>query len=67
MENKEKIVKLLKMLLMATRAGSNIEDLILNENQDEVTITFKKGGENRVNIACDSGLGIIKDVVAKIS
>lgn len=67
MENKEKIVKLLKMLLQATRAGSNIEDLILNENQDEVIITFKRGGENRVNVDCDSGISIIKDVVAKIS
>lgn len=60
-------MKLLKMLLMSTRAGSNIEDLILNENQDEVTITFRRGGELRVNVYADSGLGIIKDVVSKIS
>ena len=31
MENKEEIVVRLKLLLMATRAGSNIQDLKLNE------------------------------------
>ena len=44
MENKEDIVKRLKLLLIATRAGSNIADLILTENQSKVIILFKAGG-----------------------
>lgn len=63
MENKEDIVKRLKLLLMATRAGSNVADLILNERQDEVTILFKAGGDRKVNIAGDSGIAIISDVI----
>lgn len=64
MENKEEIVKRLKLLLMATRAGSNIADLILN--QDQVTILFRQGGRREVNIAGDSGYAIIKDVINAI-
>ncbi len=66
MENKEDIVKRLKILLEATRAGSNIEDLVLNERQDEIAIRFKKGGTRTVNIAGDSGYAIIKDVMKAI-
>lgn len=66
MENKEEIVKRLKLLLMVTRAGSNIADLILNQNQDQVTILFRQGGRREVNIAGDSGYAIIKDVINAI-
>ena len=41
MENKEEIVARLKLLLMATRAGSNIQDLKLNEAKNKVTIVLK--------------------------
>ena len=44
MENKEEIVKRLKLLLIVTRAGSNIADLILSEEQDKVVILFRDGG-----------------------
>ena len=44
MENKEEIVARLKLLLMATRAGSNIQDLKLNEAKNKVTIVFKEIG-----------------------
>lgn len=47
MENKEDIVKRLKLLLISTRAGSNIADLILNEKEDKVTILFRHGGIRR--------------------
>lgn len=40
MENKEDIVKRLKLLLIATRAGSNIADLILTENQSKVIVVI---------------------------
>lgn len=66
MENKEDIVKRLKLLLIATRAGSNIADLILTENQSKVIILFKAGGTREVNIDGDYGYAIIMDVLKKL-
>lgn len=63
MENKEDIVKRLKLLLVATSAGRNISDLVLSENQDKVTIVFHQGGTREVNIKGDSSYAIIKDVM----
>lgn len=62
-ENKKDIVLRLKLLLIRTRAGSDICDLTLNETQDTVTILFKNGCKRNVNIACDSGIAIIQDVI----
>lgn len=64
MENKEEIVIKLKILLKSTRAGGNIADLILNEEESEITILFRLGGTRKVNIEADSGIAIIKDVIA---
>lgn len=63
MENKEEIIMRLKILLKATRAGSDIKDMILNDRQDTVTLLFEQGGVRDVNIAADSGIAIIEDVV----
>lgn len=65
-ENKEKIVLLLKVLLKQTRAGADISVLKLNETQDEVTIIFNSGFCKKVNIAGDSGIAIINDVVKRL-
>lgn len=65
-ENKEDIVKRLKLLLIATRAGRDISDLVLSENQDRVTIVFKSGFTKEVNIEADSGYAIITDVMAQL-
>lgn len=66
MENKEDIVKRLKLLLIATRAGENIDDLMLSDDQNSITISFKTGGTKVVNIMCDSGYAIIMDVMKNI-
>ena len=63
MENKEEIVMRLKLLLMATRAGSGIEDRILSEDQKAVTVKFRNVGEGQVNVECDSGIALIGDVI----
>lgn len=65
-ENKEDIVKRLKLLLIATRAGRDISDLVLSGNQDRVTIVFKSGVTKEVNIEADSGYAIITDVMAQL-
>lgn len=41
MENKKDIVMFLEMLLMATRAGNDIDKLLLSEDQTTVTIQYK--------------------------
>lgn len=63
MENKEEIVKRLKLLLMATRAGSDIDKLFLSKDQATVTIQFNNGYKKKVCIEADSGIAIIKDVM----
>lgn len=66
MEDKKDIVARLKLLLIATRAGSNIEDLLLSEDEQFVTIMFKEGGSRKVNVAGDSGYAIILDVMKMV-
>lgn len=67
-ENKSDIVMRLKVLLKATRAGSDIEDLILNETEtkDSIMILFRHGGRRVVDVSGDSGVAIIKDVINRL-
>lgn len=64
MEDKREIIILLKHLLKATRAGGCIEEMTLNEKQDRVVVQFDRGQTKEVDITADSGIAIIKDVVA---
>lgn len=63
MEDKKDIVSRLSILLKATRAGSGIDKLQLSEDEETVQILFKNGFNRNVNIACDSGIAIIEDVI----
>lgn len=62
-ENKKEIVGRLSILLKATRAGWDMDRLKLSEDQKEVLIIFRTGFVKRVNIECDSGVEVIKDVI----
>lgn len=62
-EKKAKICLLLCFLLQQTRGAANVERLIYLEESEQVKILYTGGNEACVNVACDSGLGIIKDVV----
>ncbi len=53
---------LLKHVLQATRAGEDIEQMELGGDGETVQITFKNKCVKDVNIACDSGIAIIRDV-----
>lgn len=66
MENKEEIVRRLKEVLIITRAGENILDLVLSKKQDMITVFYKDGHFKRVNIESDSGIAIIQDVASKL-
>ncbi len=64
-ENKSEIVQKLKELLQITRAGSGIKDLILNEQEDCVTIVYA-GGSKQVDVTGDSGIALIRDVIKRV-
>lgn len=66
MENKNKIVSLLKDLLKATRAGSNIEDMLFDEKKEKVEIQYEDGSKRKVDVAADSGIAMIVDVLKVI-
>ncbi len=66
MENKEEIVKRLKELLVVTRAGEGILDLVLDKKQENVTIVYQNGHFKKVNIEAGSGLAIIKDIASRL-
>lgn len=56
---KQELVDSLATTLRLTRTG--VVDLELAENE-EIIIHFKNGATKKVNIACDSGIAIIRDV-----
>jgi predicted Ser/Thr protein kinase len=60
---KKQLVKSLGETLSLTREG--ISHLELKDN-DTVIIHWNHGYQREVNIACDSGLAIIEDVVKSI-
>lgn len=62
-EDKRRIVLLLEQLLKETRIGSNIREMYLDPEENNVTVEFKTGGRRRVNVEGDSGYAIIKDVM----
>ncbi len=66
LEDKKDIVKRLSILLKATRIGSDISELILSEDENIITIKCINAKEKYVNVECDSGLAIIKDVIAAL-
>lgn len=63
-EDKTDIVDKLSDLLKVTRIGSDINKLVLSEDKHIVTIKYRHDAEKRVNIECDSGYAIIRDVLA---
>lgn len=67
MEDKKAILKRLKILLMATRAGCDIDDLQMSEDETTVTVKFCNGHTRDVCIEADSGIAMIMDVAKALS
>lgn len=69
MENKEHITSRLFSCLLLTRAGSDIADMTYHRAKyDEwVNVTFKDGGCMHINVAADSGIALIKDVIKALT
>ena len=64
-EDKKLFVENLGWLLSKTRTG--VVSAALDSEREIVTVTFDNGYEKRVNVACDSYIAIIQDVVKHIN
>lgn len=66
-ENTFIICQRLLKLIQATRAGTNVIDIeyFSNDFTDDahVDITWANGSVKRVDVTCDSGIAMIKDVL----
>ncbi len=62
-EDKQKICDLLLIALQETRDGSKLSELAYNEETELVTVTYAHGHTIPVNVACDSGCALIRDVM----
>lgn len=65
-ENKKLIVGHLFHALKATRAFEELIDLDYIEPEEIVVAHFERGGKRTINVACDSGIAMIRDIVSKI-
>lgn len=65
-ENKKDIVAKLELLLKSTRAGEDIDRLELAADESEVHIIFLSGYVRSVNVECDSGIALVKDVIRRL-
>lgn len=65
-ENKQVICNYLCITLQQTREYEDLNMLEFKEEQEEVVATFDSGFQKRVNVACDSGSAMIRDILRAI-
>lgn len=67
-EDKEKILEKLFQTLVLTRAGWNLMDLEYKRESglETVTAVYANGTKKRINVSCDSGIALIRDVCRHI-
>lgn len=65
-EDKQLICDYLLEALKLTRGQGNLETLIFNSETEIVTGIYKGGGKVRINVACDSGVSMIQDIIGKM-
>ena len=53
-------------VLKMTRALCDLEGLVYHGDTEEVHAVFGCGYTKKINVACDSGLAMIKDIVNNI-
>ena len=66
MEDKQNILNLMLSALRETRAFNDLSLLEYDDEAEVVTATFSSGFKKHVNVACDSGIAMIRDVLAHI-
>lgn len=67
MEDKKEIIKNLTTLVKQTRAGSDIENIYLDDLEEFATIAYQDGYQTRVCIGGDSGIALIRDITRVIN
>ena len=65
-EDKQKICDLLLPALQATRNLYDLQELEYSEERELVYAKFASGYQKVVNVACDSGTSMIRDVIGQI-
>ena len=60
---KERFIEKYSELLFMTREGVSHLEL---QDDETVVIHYKGGAEKTVNIACDSGIAIIRDIAREV-
>ena len=65
-EYKQNILNLMLPALRETRALSDLSTLEYDEEAEIVKATFISGFSKNVNVAMDSGIAMIRDVLAQI-
>jgi hypothetical protein len=63
MENKQKICDLLCDALRLTDAYGDIEMIEYSKSNENVAVIFKGGYTRNINVAMDSGMNMIRDIV----
>lgn len=67
MENKQRILNALLIAIQTTRAGSDVTDLRFDDKDETVHVDFESGKDGRIiNVAMDSGIAMIRDVMNHI-
>lgn len=66
MEDKQRICDRLLETLKLTRLGTDLIDLDYIEESEIVVAHFEDGGKREINVACDSGIAMIKDIIRGI-
>lgn len=68
-ENKQAICSYLLAALQATRECSDVVDLNyveLNEDEQLVEVVYPNESVIRINVSCDSGIAMIRDIVRRL-
>ncbi len=65
-ENKQHICDLLCATLKATRDQHDLESIMYHDDTETVTLAYEGGGSTSVNVALDSGIAMIRDILRAI-
>ena len=65
-ENKQLICDLLLLVLKATYHAADIVSLDYDAEEEIVTIAYKNGYKRYANVAMDSGVAMIRDIMRNI-
>ena len=67
MENKKLIIAYFLRCLQVTDAGEAIEAIALSADEETATLIYRNGYKKEVDIACDSGIAMIRDIAKAIN